>query len=107
MKRGEIWWVDFNPSIGGEINKIRPAVILSNNIANKVMNRIQVAPITSNTDKCYPCEAFTMLKDQAAKVMADQLTTVSKTRLKSKISQLSAQEMFALEQAVKLQLALK
>jgi mRNA interferase MazF len=107
MKRGEIWWVDFNPSIGGEINKIRPAVILSNNIANKVMNRIQVAPITSNTDKCYPCEAFIMLKDQAAKVMADQPTTVSKTRLKSKISQLSAQEMFALEQAVKLQLALK
>lgn len=44
MKRGEVWWVNFNPSIGGEITKRRPAVIVSNDIANRYLNRIQVVP---------------------------------------------------------------
>ncbi|MGI4752721.1 MAG: type II toxin-antitoxin system PemK/MazF family toxin [Janthinobacterium lividum] len=56
MKRGEIWWLNFDPSVGGEINKIRPAIIISNDAANEVLNRIQVIPLTSNVSKCYPWE---------------------------------------------------
>jgi mRNA interferase MazF len=58
MNRGEVWWVNFEPSIGGEIQKKHPAVIVSNNSANAVLNRVQVVPITSKVQKLYPGEAL-------------------------------------------------
>lgn len=106
MKRGEVWWVDFNPSIGGEIQKIRPAVIVSNDYSNESINRLQVVPITSNTDRCYPPEAYIHIKDKLVKAMADQLTTASKKRFKSKICQLSAQDLMSIEDIIKIQLDL-
>ena len=106
MQRGEVWWIDFNPSIGGEIQKTRPAIVVSNNTSNKILNRLQVVPITSNIDKCFPCEAYIEIAGKISKAMADQLTTVSKLRLKNKIGTVSAQSMVAVEQAIKIQLGL-
>ena len=106
MQRGEVWWVDFNPSVGGEIQKIRPAIIVSNDAFNKVMNRVQVVPTTSNTSKCYPCEAYIEINGKISKAMADQLSTVSKLRLKTNIGQISGQNMFDVERAIKTQLDL-
>jgi mRNA interferase MazF len=106
MLRGEVWWVDFNPSIGGETQKIRPAVILSNDASNKAMNRIQVVPTTSNISKCYPCEAYIEIEGKMSKAMADQIATVSKLRLKNKISQISPENMLDVERAIKVQLGL-
>jgi mRNA interferase MazF len=58
IERGDVYWVSFDPSLGGEIQKTRPAIVLSNNAANLVMNRIQVVPITSKTNRVYPGEAL-------------------------------------------------
>jgi mRNA interferase MazF len=106
MRRGEVWWVSFEPSLGGEIRKKRPAVIISNDAANRYLNRVQVVPMTSRTDRVYPSEAVVRVNRRQSKAMADQLTTVSKQRLTNRMGRLSAQDMNKVENAVIVQLAL-
>jgi len=106
MIRSDVWWVNFDPSVGGEIRKRRPAVIISNDAANRHLNRVQVVPLTSQVDRVYPSEALVRLKDRDSKAMADQLTTVSKQRLINKAGRLSGEDMRKVEHAVKIQLGL-
>jgi mRNA interferase MazF len=106
MKRGEVWSVSYDPSLGGEIGKTRPAVIVSNNASNNALNRIQVIPFTSNISKVYPCEALVTIKGKSSKACSDQIATVSKQRLKEKIGLLNEADMEAVELAIKLQLAI-
>lgn len=100
MKRGEVWWIEFDPSIGSEIRKNRPAVIVSNDAANRNLLRVVVIPITSNTDRQYPGEALVTLSEKPGKAMADQIMAADKSRLKNKICTLSKADMLAVENAI-------
>jgi len=104
MQRGEIWWVNFDPSVGGEIKKKRPSVIVSNDASNKFLNRVQVVPLTSRTERLYPSEALVIFNGKESKAMADQIATVSKLRLFKRAGVLSEEDMLRIGEAVKIQL---
>ena len=106
MQRGEVWRVSFDPSVGGEIRKRRPAVIVSNDVANQHLNRVQVVPLTSSTDRVYASEAVVTLRNRRSKAMADQLTTASKKRLTKRIGRLVSDDMDAVDEAIRIQLGL-
>lgn len=106
MKRGEVWWGNFEPAIGGEVRKERPAVIVSHDAANKHLNRLQVVPLTTRVDRLYPSEAQVSVRGKKHKAMADQLTTVSKSRLRNRVGRLSAEDLKRVERAITVQLGL-
>jgi len=106
MTRGEMWWINFDSSIGGETRKLRPAVIISNDAANHYLNRVQVVPITSKVGKLYPSEAYVMFRGKKVKAMADLITTVSKKRLINSAGSISYTEMEDIGKAITTQLGL-
>ena len=100
MKRSEVWWVEFDPSIGSEIRKTRPAVIVSNDSANRNLLRVVVIPLSTNTSRVYPGETLVTLEGKQGKAMADQIMAADKLRLKTKIGALSKGDMQGVEQAI-------
>jgi mRNA interferase MazF len=107
VKRGDVWWVSFDPAIGGEIRKTRPAIVVSNDAANSALNRVVVIPITSNVSKLYPGEALVTIKQEKRKAMSDQVTAVSKVRLRSRLGAVASSDLSAVEDALLLHLAIK
>ena len=107
MKRGEVYWVNFEPARGGEIRKERPAVIVSNDVSNRVLNRVQVLPLTSTTERIYPSEALVTVNGERHKAMADQIRTVAKERLGNRVGTLTARDLLAVERAIRQQLGLR
>lgn len=106
MNRGEVFWVDFGPTIGGEIQKRRPAIIVSNDVSNRVLNRVQVVPLTSVVSRVSRGEALVALNGEPRKALASQLTTAAKERLLNRAGRLSLADLQRVEAALRIQLAL-
>jgi len=101
MTRGSVWWVEFDPSVGSEIQKTRPAVIVSNDMANKYLARVVIIPLTSNISRTYPGEAVVSVNGLKNKAMTDQIMSADKSRFKNKLAELSETDMALIESAMK------
>jgi len=112
MRRGEIYFAELSPTVGSEINKRRPVLIVSNNANNRVANTITILPLTPNTVPVRPFEVLVIAKltglPKDSKVLAQQIRTISRTRVApKKIEGLDQALMQQVETAIKLHLALR
>ena len=106
-RRGDVYWVALDPSIGSEIKKTRPAVIVSNNSCNAFGARVVVLPLTSNVDSVYPGEALLSVGGKPARALGDQMRSLDKSRLRSRIESLSHDDLAAVEEALLITLDLR
>ena len=105
-RRGDVYWVALDPTLGSEIQTARPAVIVSNNSCNAFGARVVVLPLTSNVDSLYPGEALVTVKGKPSRALGDQIRSLDKSRLRSRVETLSQDELAAVEEAVRITLGL-
>jgi mRNA interferase MazF len=115
MRRGEIRLVDLEPVRGAEADKLRPAVIVSNDGANSTAQRlgrgvITVVPVTSSTDRVYPFQVLLPAGDTGlpvdSKAQAEQVRSIAVERLGRRVGTLTAELQADLDEALRLHLAL-
>ena len=89
IKRYEIYYADLNPTIGSEIKKVRPVVIISQDEMNKYLETVVVCPLTSTLHPRWKTRLRIECAKKEAEIAVDQIRTISKQRLKKKIDNLS------------------
>ena len=109
--KGEIYLADLNPTIGSEIAKTRPVLIVSNDINNQYAATVTIVPITSTTEKIYPFEVFlpkgegSLTNDSKAK--ANQIRTIDKLRLKKRLGKINEETLKEIEKAILIHLEIE
>jgi len=115
MRRGDVVWVDLDPTRGSEANKRRPAVIVSNDGANRTAQSlgrgvITVVPVTSNTSRVFPFQVLLPAEScglpKLSKAQAEQVRSVSVDRLSKPIGTVPRSLLGQLDDALRLHLAL-
>jgi len=111
MKRGDLFFADLSPTVGSEINKRRPVLIVSNNANNRSASTVTVLPLTSNVSKVYPFEVALAAGESGlpkdSKVQAQQIRTIAKERIQGvAVGHLELDRMQAVEMALRLHLGL-
>ena len=107
VQRADIWWARLEPLAWRESGGMDLVIVVSNDAANRHMDRVQVVPLATRAGSLYPCEAVvTMGRHRQAKAVADQITTISKQQLEHRAGRIGQKDMANLDRAISLQLAL-
>ena len=84
VKQFEVWLINLDPTMGSEIKKTRPCVVVSPNVINKFLNTVIVSPLTS-TSKDYPSRVDCLFQGQSGQIALDQIRSVDKVKLIKKL----------------------
>ena len=87
VKRGEVYWVNLDPTVGSEIKKTRPALIISPDDMNSILPRVIVAPITSK-GQTLGCRPELQFNGKPARILLDQIRSVDQQRLGNKLGEI-------------------
>jgi mRNA interferase MazF len=98
--RSEIWLIDLEPALGGEMNKLRPCVVVSPDEANQFLHTVIVAPLTS-TIRNYPSRVSCIFKRKKGQIAIDQLRALDKSRFIKKAGRLDETTMKELLELIK------
>ena len=109
--RGEIHLADLNPTVGSEIAKTRPVLVVSNDINNQHAATVTIIPITSTTEKIYPFEVFLRAGEGGltndSKAKANQIRTIDKLRLKRRLGKINEEILKEIERAILIHLEIE
>ena len=105
-RRGDIYWVNLDPTIGEETKKTRPALVISNDIGNEMARIVMIAPITSKVKNIYPFEVKIFINEKPGKIMLNQCRAIDKSRLINRIDTVDQETMKLVEDAIKIVFAL-
>jgi mRNA interferase MazF len=100
-KRGEIWWVRLDPTLGSEIKKTRPCLIVTTNVLNERRRTVAVIPLSTSPQANPPLMVALNCAGRAAVAVVDQIRAVSKDRLHKPIATISSEELASVEEAVR------
>ena len=92
IKQYSVYWINLDPTIGSEVNKTRPCVIISPDEMNQNLRTIIIAPLT-HTVKSYPTRVICDINGDKGAVMLDQIRTIDKARIRNLITTLDAKEI--------------
>jgi mRNA interferase MazF len=100
-KRGEVWWVRLDPTLGSEINKTRPCLIVTTNVLNERRRTVVVIPLSTSPQANPPLMVLLNCAGRAAVAVVDQIRAVSKDRLDKLIATISPEELVSIEEALR------
>ena len=100
-ERGDIWWVELDPTLGSEIRKTRPCVVISVKVLNERRRTVIVVPLSSSPRASPPILIPIRCEGRAAVAVSDQIRAVTKERLRSRLGAVTADEMAALEEGLR------
>lgn len=106
MNRGDIFWVDLNPTTGSEINKQRPCVLVGATPINQARHTVVIVPLSTSAKARPPITILVSCLNKQVTAVCDQIRTVDKSRLKGFIGTLSDMDLNSLDDGLRQVLSL-
>jgi len=100
LRRGEVWWVQLDPTLGGEIQKTRPCVVVSNNMANDRRLTVMVVPFSTSPNEHPPFTVPVHCAGKRVSAIVDQTRAVTKERFQKRQEIMAADELLGIETAL-------
>jgi len=100
-KRGEVWWARLDPSLGSEIRKTRPCLVLSTDVVNRYRRTVVVIPLSTSPEASPPLLVPVVCAGRSAVAVVDQIRAIAKERLEARLDSVSTDHLRAVEEGLR------